>query len=121
MNKNFSFGTNSITLYSINFIAGFSRHTLLSTNMDINMDTNSTIYTNYLRPNSSVINCFNIKMNTNLDMNGYTITNYSGGGGGINTSDSIPVNTGSVNYLTKNSVTVNGISMYGLDSQSFIV
>ena len=61
-NKNFSFGTNNITLYSINYIAGFMRHILLSTNMDINMDVNSTIYTNYLRANSSVINCYNLKM-----------------------------------------------------------
>ena len=42
-------------------------------------------------------------------MNGYNILNYSGGGGGINNSDSIPVNTGGYNYLSKNTTTVNGI------------
>lgn len=46
-------------------------------------------------------------------MNGYTITNYSGGGSGINTSDSIPVNLGGYNYLTKSSSTVNSITIYG--------
>ena len=46
-------------------------------------------------------------------MNGYTITNYSGGGGGINNSDFIPVNTGVYNYLTKNYITVNSITIYG--------
>ena len=113
MNKNFTFGTANVILYSINYVAGFSRHTAFFTNLDLNMDINSTIYTNFIRPNSSVINCFNLRMNTNLDMNGFTITNYSGGGGGINTSDSIPVNTGNVNFLTKASSTVNGIAIYG--------
>ena len=120
MNKNYSFGTASIILYSINYIAGFSRHTMLSTNMDINMDVNSTIYTNYLRPNSSVINCYNLKMQTNLDMNGYTITNYSGGGGGINTSDSIPVNTGGLNFLKKNNITQSSVQIYGMSGSSFM-
>ena len=36
--------------------------TAFYTNLDINMDLNSTIYTNYLRANSSVINCYNLKM-----------------------------------------------------------
>ena len=79
INKNYTFGTASIILYSINYIPGVARHTLLAENIDFNMGTNSTIYTNWLRPNSSVINCYNIRMQTNLDMNGYTLLNYSGG------------------------------------------
>ena len=62
MNKNFVFGTNNLNLYNINYIAGISRHTMLCSNIDINMDLNSTIYTNFLRANSSVINCYNIRM-----------------------------------------------------------
>lgn len=56
------------------------------------MDLNSTIYTNYLRPNSSVINCYNLKMMTNLDMNNFTITNYSGGGGSSTVTGPFTVN-----------------------------
>jgi len=58
-------------------------------------------------------------MTGNLNMNGYSILNYSGGGG-INNSDSIPVNTGGYNYLTKNSSTVNSVIIYGMNSNSFM-
>lgn len=119
MNKNFTFGTNNVILYSINYVAGFSRHTAFFTNLDLNMDVNSTIYTNFLRPNSSVVNCFNLKMNTNLDMNGYTLLNYSGGGGGINTSDTISVNTGAYNYLRKGNITLTNIQIFGMSTNSF--
>ena len=45
-----------------------------------------------------------------LDMNGYTIINCpSIGGGGSLTSDTLNINSGSVNYLTKNLNTVNSI------------
>ena len=121
-NKNYSFGTPSVTLYSINYIAGFSRHTLLSTNMDIDMDTNSTIYTNFLRAgNSGTLDIFNMRARTNINMNGYTFTNWSAPAANLTGSDSIPVNTGNLNFLTKSASTVNGITMYGLDSNSFII
>ena len=78
MNKNFTFGTNDAILYSINYIAGFSRHTAYYTNLDINMDVNSTIYTNFLRNgNSGFIDCYNIRMRTNLNMNGFSLSNFS--------------------------------------------
>jgi hypothetical protein len=43
------------------------------------------------------------------------------GGGGINTSDSISVNTGGYNYLTRNIYTVNSIQIYSMDSNCFLV
>lgn len=58
-------------------------------------------------------------MYTNLDMNGYTILNYSGGSGSL-TSDTLNINSGGYNYLTKNSSTVNSITIYGMNSNSFM-
>lgn len=47
-NKNYIFGNDLLTLYSIDYNANL-RHTIKYLNADINMDVNSTIYTNYLR------------------------------------------------------------------------
>ncbi len=85
INKNYTFGNNFLTLYKIDYNSN-NRHTLVSGNMDINMDVNSTIYTNYLRNSTTgYINCYNLKMMTNIDMNNFNLINYSGGGGGSST------------------------------------
>ena len=52
---------------------------MLCSNVDINMDLNSTIYTNYLRNATTnyFIDCYNMRMRTNLNMNGFTLTNFT--------------------------------------------
>jgi hypothetical protein len=58
-------------------------------------------------------------MTGNINMNGYTLLNYSGGGGSL-TSDTLSINSGGYNYLTKNSTTVNSVVIYGMNSNSFM-
>lgn len=60
-------------------------------------------------------------INTTLNMNGNSIINCPSLGGSITGSNSISVNSGGVNFLSQSSSTVNNITMYGLDSSSFII
>ena len=101
VNKDYSCGNDLLTLYSITYNAA-NRHEMKMINIDINMDTNSTIYTNYLRNGvaTGVINTYNLKMMTNLNMNNFTLTNFTFPAASINTSNSISVNTGGTNFLT---------------------
>lgn len=120
VNKDYSFGNNLLTLYSIAYL-GSARHEMKMTNIDINMDTNSTIYTNYLRNGTAtgVINTYNLKMMTNLNMNNFTLTNFTFPSANLTGSDTISVNTGAYNYLRKGNITLTGVSIAGVGSNCF--
>ena len=120
-NKDFYFGNSTILYYKVLYAT--TRVTFDMFGNDINMNTAGTIYTNYLRNATTgyFIDTYNMRMKTNLDMGGFTLTNFTFPAANLTTSDNIPVNTGNVNFLTKSSTTVNNITMYGLDSNSFII
>jgi hypothetical protein len=121
-NKNYAFGTSSLTLYTIPFISGVSRHTMTCSNMDINMDTNSTIYTNFLRNgNSGFIDTYNTRMRTNLNMNGFTLSNFTYPAVTLNTNQTIFGSAQLYGFLKINNTTQSGIIVYGTDSNSVIV
>ena len=92
-------------------------------NNHLSFNSNGVLYTNNIRPVGTNVDMYWMRSQTQLDMNGYNIINCPniGGGGGIVNSDSINFNFGSVNYLSRNLNTINGVQIFGLDSNSFIL
>jgi hypothetical protein len=90
-NKKFVFGTNLTTLYSIDYLGTTSRHKIDYTNCDLSILNNGTLYTRYLRGEwtDGILNCYGLKMMTNLNMNGFTFTNFTFPSPTLNTNQTI--------------------------------
>jgi len=114
MNKNFVFGTNLTTLYSIDYLGTTSRHKIDYTNCDLSILNNGTLYTRYLRGEwtDGILNCYGLKMQSNINMNGFTLTNWTPSF----TNDIISFNTNSINQIRRGNITGSGITIYGMSA-----
>ena len=115
----YSFQTNLTELYYINYLGNTLRHDIFFTNANLQIINNGTVYTRYLRNDitagvDNFINCYNIKMQTNLDMNNFTITNYS-----PFKTNQIIFGTSQLNGFIKiSNTTQSGVIAYGCSSNA---